>query len=175
MERADNFKKTLDAFFDGSRPVVSAPTTSSGPGQGNGSPGNNNGPDSSPQTPKPSRQPVSPTSEAGQVLSSSTFINLESFLVASKDAIDNELFLYQTPAFQWIPSTVYRYDDFIESLYVMSTDGVAGKKFYIGEDVDHGHIYGLINIAAFLAQSMKETIQYDACDENSVRLIHVHI
>ena len=27
--------------------------------------------------------------------------------------------------------------------------------------------YGLVNLAAFLAQSMKETIKYDACDENN--------
>eukprot|EP00959_Pyramimonas_sp_CCMP1952_P234850 4906912-Pyramimonas_sp.AAC.1 len=27
--------------------------------------------------------------------------------------------------------------------------------------------YGLVNVAAFLAQSMKETIKYDACDENN--------
>ncbi|KAL7526856.1 hypothetical protein ACHAXR_001684, partial [Thalassiosira sp. AJA248-18] len=85
---------------------------------------------------------------------------------------DNKLFLYQTPGFQWIPSSVYRYDDFKESLYVMATEGVAGKKFYIGESaVENGHVYGLVNIAAFLAQSMKETIQYDACDENSWDLV----
>jgi len=49
----------------------------------------------------------------------------------------------------------------------MAAEGVAGKKFYIGDDdVENGHVYGLVNIAAFLAQSMKETIQYDACDEN---------
>ena len=27
--------------------------------------------------------------------------------------------------------------------------------------------YALVNLAAFLAQSMKETIRYDACDENN--------
>ena len=86
--------------------------------------------------------------------------------------INNKLFLYQTPAFQWIPSTVYKYTDFRDSLQVMATDGVANKKFYIGdENVTNGHVYGLVNIAAFLAQSMKETIQYDACDENSWDLV----
>ena len=92
---------------------------------------------------------------------------------SAKDEIDNKLFLYQTPGYQWIPSSVYRYDDFKDSLYVMATEGVAGKKFYIGEpDVDNGHVYGLVNIAAFLAQSMKETIKYDACDENSWDLVN---
>ena len=102
------------------------------------------------------------------VISSNTFVDLESALESAKVDIDNDLFLYQTPAYQWIPSSVYRYADFKDSLYVMATDGVAGKKFYIGETgVENGHVYGLVNIAAFLAQSMKETIQYDACDENS--------
>jgi len=86
--------------------------------------------------------------------------------------INTKLFLYQTPAFQWIPSTVYKYTDFRDSLHVMATDGVANKRFYIGdENVTNGHVYGLVNIAAFLAQSMKETIQYDACDENSWDLV----
>ena len=38
-------------------------------------------------------------------------------------------------------------------------------------DAEDGHVYGLVNVAAFLAQSMKETIQYDACDENSWDLV----
>ena len=93
------------------------------------------------------------------IVNSDTFVNLESALEGSKDDIDSKLFLYQTPAFQWIPSSVYKYADFMESLYIMATQGVAGKKFYIGEDGDDGHINGLVNIAAFFAQSMKETIQ----------------
>lgn len=100
---------------------------------------------------------------------SSTHANLIQSLDVVKADIDNDILLYQTPAFQWIPSTVYRYDDFRESLNIMAEEGVAGKTFYIGEDIENGHVYGMVNIAAFLAQSMKETIQYDACDENSVR------
>jgi hypothetical protein len=92
---------------------------------------------------------------------------MDEVLEAAKDDIDTKLFLYETPSFQWVQSSVYKYADFRESLYVMATQGVAGKKFYIGEDVTNGHVYGLVNIAAFLAQSMKETIKYDACDESS--------
>jgi hypothetical protein len=94
--------------------------------------------------------------------------NLFNELDTAKSEIDSNLFLYQTPDFQWIPSTVYRYDDFRESLSIMATEGVAGKTFYTGDDVENGYVNGMVNIAAFLAQSMKETIQYDACDENSV-------
>jgi hypothetical protein len=71
-----------------------------------------------------------------------------------KDQVDSKLFLYQTPDMQWVPSTVYRYEDFRESLDVMATEGVAGKTFYVGEDVGaNGYVYGLINIAAFLAHA----------------------
>jgi len=84
-----------------------------------------------------------------------------------ENEIDTNIFLYMTATGRWLPSTIYKYADFKTSLNVMATEGVAGKKFYIGEDVTNGHIYGLVNIAAFLAQSMKETIKYDACDENS--------
>ena len=97
---------------------------------------------------------------------------MQNTLESVKDEINNKLLLYQTPGYQWIPSSVYRYEDLKESLYVMATEGVAGKKFYIGEsDVENGHVYGLVNLAAFLAQSMKETIQYDTCDENSWDLV----
>ena len=99
-----------------------------------------------------------------------TIDNLLQSLDAVRAEVDASLFLYQTPDFQWIPSLVYRYDDFRESLTIMATDGVASKTFYTGEDVENGYVYRLVNVAPFLAQSMKETIQYDACDENSVRV-----
>jgi hypothetical protein len=80
--------------------------------------------------------------------------------------------LYQAPSNEWEPSSVYRYNDFIAALRVMYEDGVAGKHFYMGDDSPNGHKYGLVNIAAFLAQSMKETIRYNACDENSWDLVN---
>jgi hypothetical protein len=99
------------------------------------------------------------TSEEIQGGSSSDILtDMINALDSVKDDLDNKIFLYQTPDFQWVPSTVYRYEDFSESLDVMATEGVAGKKFYIGESaVGNGLSYGLVNIAAFLAQSMKET------------------
>jgi len=42
----------------------------------------------------------------------------------------------------------------------------------MGDESDNGHLYGLVNLAAFLAQSMKETIKYNACDENSWDLVN---
>ena len=75
---------------------------------------------------------------------------------------------------EWVPSTVYSFDGFFDGLKVMHTQGVAGQKIYLGghenglnEGCEHCFMYGLVNVAAFLAQAMKETIRYDACDENS--------
>ena len=84
-------------------------------------------------------------------------------LDAKSSAIDGNLFLYQGVE----PSAVYRYAGFIDGLAVMVEDGVNRKHYYLGDDSPNGHLYGLVNIAAFIGQSMKETIQYDACDENS--------
>jgi hypothetical protein len=98
---------------------------------------------------------------------------VENALDSSKGGIDSDLFLYETPQRTWVDSMVYRYIVFLAGLQVMYQDGVAGKFFYMGEDgaVD-GHLYGLAIIAALLAQSMKETIKYDACDENSWDLVN---
>lgn len=51
----------------------------------------------------------------------------------------------------------------------MYTDGIGDLKLFIGDGADEEQAvkYGLVNIAAFIAQSVKETIQYDACTENS--------
>jgi predicted chitinase len=53
----------------------------------------------------------------------------------------------------------------IKAVRVMATTGVGKSKLWMGEAGNH--IYGLVNIAAFLAQCMQETIQYNACDENN--------
>ena len=84
-----------------------------------------------------------------------------------KDEVNNNLLLYQTPDpdSQWVPSTLYKSEDFITSLRLVATDGIAGTQFYIGDgEVENGHVFGLINIAAFLSQSIEETIRHDACE-----------
>lgn len=106
---------------------------------------------------------------------------------AMKDKFNDELFLYETPLMEWVPSSVYRFDDFMDGLNVMHSQGIAGKKvcreslmgddssmllflsttrlifapqLYMGGDCGHCHMYGLINVAAFLAQAMKETSEF---------------
>ncbi|WP_232578241.1 Ig-like domain-containing protein [Photobacterium carnosum] len=91
-------------------------------------------------------------------------------LANAENVMDNEAFLYETPQSQWIPSTVYKWNDFLDGLNAMHNIGVAGNKFWLLNDEadDATNItYAKVAIAAFLAQSMQETIRYNACDENN--------
>jgi hypothetical protein len=99
---------------------------------------------------------------------------LEDALEYAKDDINTKLLISaktnSTGGEEWSASEVYRYDDLLRAIRLMYLEGVGDYKFYIGDDDDDTTIsttLGLVNIAAFLAQSMKETIKYDACDENN--------
>lgn len=62
-------------------------------------------------------------------------------------------------------SRIYKWADMITAVREMGQRGVGSAKLWVGEG--DNHVYGLVNIAAFLAQCMQETIMYDACDENN--------
>lgn len=68
---------------------------------------------------------------------------------------------------QYKPSTVYIWEDMLTGLTQMYNVGVGQSKFWLGDSSPNGHLYGAVSVAAFLAQSMKETIKYNACDENN--------
>lgn len=105
-------------------------------------------------------------------------------------------FMYRTFDGRLFPSYVYRYEHFVDALRTMSTVGIDGKRFYLGYGQDETEalgqralqassfgteetglgptdvaekslVYGLVNIAAYLAQAMTESIIHDACDELS--------
>jgi predicted chitinase len=74
------------------------------------------------------------------------------------------VFQYDTGT-EWKPSDVYTWPDMIRAVQVMADKGIGDAKLYIGEGDNSD--YGMVNIAAFLAQAMQETIRYNACDENN--------
>jgi len=87
-------------------------------------------------------------------------------MIAALEAADSTgVFQYQTPTGGWLPSTLYTWEDMIAGVKIMATQGIGSQKLYIGEGANFK--YGLVNLAAFLGQSMKETIMYNACDENN--------
>ncbi|KAL7541020.1 hypothetical protein ACHAXR_010560, partial [Thalassiosira sp. AJA248-18] len=88
---------------------------------------------------------------------------IESYLTPLETTVNQQLFLTQT----YEVSKIYKFRDLLAALPIVY-DGVGGTSLYLGESsMDLGWEYGLVNLAAFLAQCMKETIQYDACDENN--------
>ena len=113
-----------------------------------------------PTTPSPTLPP--------NTRSPSSNVGIEDALDNAQHDINNKILLYES-GFEggWLPSTVYRYDTLLKALQLMYLEGVGEYKFYLGDDVAgvEGVKVGLVNLAAFLAQSMKETIKYNACDE----------
>jgi len=106
-----------------------------------------------------------------QTRSPSANVGIEDALEYAKHDMNSKLFVYQSgwSDLDLVPSTIYRYDGFLRGLQLMYIEGVGDMTFYLGEDVSgqEGTKLGLVNIAAFIAQSMKETIKYDSCDENN--------
>jgi hypothetical protein len=90
---------------------------------------------------------------------------VSSILAPLATTFDTQLFLTQ----MYEQSKIYKANDLLSALSIVASEpGLAGKTFYLGaEGVDLGWEYGMVNLAAFMAQCMKETILYDACDENS--------
>lgn len=82
-----------------------------------------------------------------------------------QNADSDGVFQYQTPSGGWLPSTLYTWKDMIEGVKIMATQGIGKEKLFVGEGGNFK--YGLVNLAAFLGQCMKETIMYNACDENN--------
>ena len=99
------------------------------------------------------QQPTDHHRQTNQGINLLTYI--ESYLTPLSDTINSKLFLTQTNEV----SSIYKAQDLLAALPVVY-DGIAGSSFYFGESsIDLGWEYGLVNLAAFLAQCMKETIQ----------------
>ena len=112
-------------------------------------------------TKNPTHMPVLPTTssptESGfvqLVKNAETTQKVYEALEQVKDIVDLELFLYETPLGKWEESSVYRFSGLKGGLEVMHEVGVADSYIYLGDGSDTGHIIGLVNVAAFLAQSM---------------------
>ena len=136
-------------------------------GGGGGGTNNNNQKNEGSNQNRPSNSNSKPSSSGGGSSSSSSASQTLAILSSVSKEIDTKLFLYETPTLDKVPSTVYKSSGLAKGLEVMNTQGVAGMYFYLGDGGSRGYEYGLTNIAAFLAQSMKETIKYNACSENN--------
>ena len=82
---------------------------------------------------------------------------------------NSQIFLSQPPELNAspVPSTVYKFEDFMTALKKLQQAG-DNFKFWLGDDCTlESQKVAMVNMAAFLGQSMRESIIYDACDENN--------
>jgi hypothetical protein len=95
---------------------------------------------------------------------------IDGVLLGDPSAFDTQILISQNPDLSWRPSTIYKWRDFVQAVASMHLSGVGDLQLWLGDpgaDASTRTRQALANLAAFLAQSMKETIRYDACDENN--------
>ena len=93
-------------------------------------------------------------------------VNLAKILIKSKKDIEQNVLVRRTPNLEWEPSSIYDFDGLMKALGVMHLHRVRSGSFHLGEGTDDVDAkYGLVNLAAFLAHSMAQSIKYDICDE----------
>jgi len=87
---------------------------------------------------------------------------------SKRDAIENNVLVSYTNAGVAFPSTRYTFDGLMNGLDLMAIRGFgAGFTFNLWEGTANEWKKGILNLAAFLANAMVESIQYDSCDENN--------
>ena len=87
---------------------------------------------------------------------------------SKKSLLEKYVLVAKTASGITYPSIRYTFDGLTKSLQKMGVDGFgADFQFYLGDGDPDLTADGLINLAAFLANAMVESIQYDSCDENN--------
>lgn len=88
----------------------------------------------------------------------------------TKARFSDMVLLSEHPSGEMWPSYLYTWDGFQRALKKMTSGVGPGEKnfFYVGDGYSGKSLeYGLVNLAAFVAQCVTQSIYYDACDENS--------
>jgi hypothetical protein len=99
-------------------------------------------------------------------------LRIQEIFDLSATRLNADVFVYEASEGVWVPSNVFTLVDFARGVQVMYERGVSNAYFYIGDvDSAQGYKYGVANVAAFLAQVMKESLRYNACDENNWDLV----
>jgi hypothetical protein len=95
---------------------------------------------------------------------------LDAVLVDNAEALARQFLVAEQPDGKLKPSELYKWPDLLRALHQMHSEGAGPYRFYMGDKSDRGDTrwkYGLVNVAAFLAEAMEESIHYDVCDENN--------
>ena len=96
---------------------------------------------------------------------------IDAHLDANKIMITRELFNGGRPVTS--TASTFDYNSFKNSLHTMITTPIDNKSFYIGSGQQtNGRVYGLVNIAVFLSQSVVDSIQHGSCDEINKEVVN---
>lgn len=89
------------------------------------------------------------------------------YVESRKDLIESKVLVsYDGVSGLAYPSKQYTFGAFMQSLGVMGVDGFgADFKFLLYEFDSEKWVHGMVNLAAFLANCMVESIENDSCDE----------
>jgi len=90
---------------------------------------------------------------------------LEAVVEVLNSANSDGVFEYTDSSGNKVPSTLYTWAGMTQAVRDTAVTGIGNSTLWVGEG--NNHVYGLVNIAAFLAQCMSETIVVNACDENN--------
>lgn len=85
--------------------------------------------------------------------------------MSKKNLIENLVLVSYTSSGLSYPSRQYTFEDFYNALQLVVQRGFGELQFLSNEGNPNAYHYGLVNLSAFLAQAMSESIIYDACDE----------
>lgn len=96
--------------------------------------------------------------------------HFEKWVQSKRTRIEGTVLVSQNNYVEGLPyfSQSFTFDSFITALRVTARFGVSdGLFFYVGDPVsgERGFRAGVVNLAAFLANAMVESIVYDSCDE----------
>lgn len=91
---------------------------------------------------------------------------IQDTLLTKRSLIENYVLVSYTSNGLSYPSRQYTFTDFYQALQLVILQGFGPDVNFLTNEGDAKSFqYGLVNVAAFLAQAMAESIQYDACDE----------
>lgn len=99
--------------------------------------------------------------------SSDAFPKVMEWIEEREDVLNEKVFRSYSRDGLSYRSYWFQFNDFMQALKLMSETSITGNKkhiFYLGGSPAEWE-YGVVNVAAFLAQAMTESISKDTCDE----------
>ena len=90
------------------------------------------------------------------------------YIISKRVLFEKKVLVSYTNSGVAFPSNRYTFDGLMDALDLMAVKGFgADFQFNLWDGTSYEWKKGLLNLSAFLANAMVESIQYDSCDENN--------